>query len=152
MTSTPQVKWLVNVHRHNQPLIFLDVSTQNCTLGCGGWIQGNNKTTLRKEPDLFLSREGSLVDFYQGEIHKQNKIHMCGWLKQRKHTLGYGVTKILWIIELFAGEILQMQGSILLQSKCCWYGDKEEKWLSINTEHWKDEFCINFGWKGFVDI
>ena len=59
-----------------------------------GKSQGNNKTNLRNGVGLFLYREGSLRDFYQGQIQKQNKIHMCWWLKQSKHTLGYAVTNI----------------------------------------------------------
>ena len=46
-----------------------------------GEPQGKSTTTLRKGAGFFLSREGSLIDFYQVHIYKQNKIHMCGWLK-----------------------------------------------------------------------
>ena len=72
------------------------VSTQNVPKVVEGKSQGNNKTTLRKGAGFFLYREGSLIDFYQVHIYKQNKMKFRSslWLKQGKHKLGYGVTNI----------------------------------------------------------
>ena len=57
----------------------------------------------------------------------KTKFRLSLWLKQSKHTLGYGVKNIHEFTEQFVGEILQRQGSTRLQSKCCWSSDKEER-------------------------
>ena len=59
-----------------------------------GEPQGNNRTTLRKEAGFFLSREGSLTDFNRARYKNKTKFRLSSWLKQSKHTLGYGVTNI----------------------------------------------------------
>ena len=112
-----------------------------------GESQGNNKTTLVNWDSLFPSREGPLIDSYQGHIHKQNKIKTCWWLKQRKHTLDYGVTNINELkknlqVKLYKGKVALGYSQIAV----CLVIKKEQE-QSINTEHLKDEFYINFGEK-----
>ena len=109
--------------------------------------QGNIRTTLRKEYGLFLSKEGSLIDFYQVQIHKQNKIQMCWWLKQSKNTMGYGVTNIhesqnSLQVKFYKGKVVLGYSKNIVGLLI-----KKKEWHSINTKHRGDEFCINCGKK-----
>ena len=65
----------------------------------------------------------------------------------RQAYIGIWSHKYSRIIEQFAGEILQRQGSTQLQSKSSLSGDKEEARKFYQYRAPKDEFCINFGKK-----
>ena len=70
------------------------VSTQNVPKVIEGKSQGKNKTTLRKEVGfLFLESDLSLI-FNKSRYKNKTKFRLILWLKQGKHTLGYGVTNI----------------------------------------------------------
>ena len=74
---------------------------------------------------------------------------MSFWLKQGKHKLGYEARNINGLHNSLQGK--KYKGNIALGYSQNVVGlvIKEEKWQSINTEHQKDEFYINFGGKSW---
>ena len=74
---------------------------------------------------------------------------MSLWLKQGKHKLGYGFTNINELQNSLQGN--KYRGNIALGYIQNSFGlvIKEERWQSINAEHQKYEFYINFGGKAW---
>ena len=87
--------------------------------------------------------------FNKARYQNKTKLRLSLWLKQVKHKLGYGVTNMNELQNSLQGK--DCKGNISLSYSQNAFGLvlKEERQQSINTEHQKDELCINCGGKSW---